>query len=166
MRGTYIIIALILVLVFGSLLYLRGEKKEFVTSRAIESLKNPLFIYDIVKYSTKVEVVEEESPKIGMACDPSGLNFGTLPIGFKGHRYINLTNPGENVFRIKMIAYGNISEMISFDKNDLELNPGEELEVTVFLNTSHSILGNYTGEINVISKRAKYPFFDWLTEWI
>jgi hypothetical protein len=55
--------------------------------------------------------------------------------------------------------------MISFDKNYIKLYPGEELKITASLNSSLSKPGNYTGEIDIISKKVRFSFLNPLIEW-
>lgn len=140
------------------------KEKEFVKNKTIEISHGLLFIYQIVKYPTRVEVLEKGEKYVGMEGDPWNLNFGVLPVGINGKRFINLANHDEYTVKVSIVAYGNISRMVSFDRDELKLNPGEELRVTALLNTSLSSPGNYTGEIDVVTKKAKYPFLNPLIE--
>jgi hypothetical protein len=51
--------------------------------------------------------------------------------------------------------------MISFDRNNIILHKGDELKVTVLLNSTLSTrTGNFTGEIDIVSKGIKFSFLE------
>jgi hypothetical protein len=93
--------------------------------------------------------------------DTCNLNFGVIPIGIESRRFLNLVNYKDENYKVEIQAYGNISPMISFDKNDFILHKGDELKITVLLNSTLSKeTGNFTGEINIFSKGAKFSFLE------
>lgn len=132
-------------------------------NKTIEESKDFLFTYKIIRYPTQVEVLSKGEKLIGMEADPWNLNFGVLPKGMNGKRFIDLANPGKNTLKVKIIVRGNISRLVSFDKDEIQLYPGEKLKVTALLNTSLAVPGNYSGEIDIISKKAIHPFFNFLS---
>jgi hypothetical protein len=122
------------------------------------------FVYETVKYSSNVEIIKVENKSnitVGITNNPWDLNFGVIPIGILSKRFINLANGKEEIYKVEIHVYGNISPMISFDKNNFILRKDDEVKVTALLNSTLSKeTGKYTGEINIISKRSKIPFFN------
>jgi hypothetical protein len=120
------------------------------------------FVYDIVKYPANVEIVElknESTIPLGMSCESYNLSFGIIPIGVKSKKIINLANDKEEIYKVEIYAYGNISPMVSFDRNNFILKKGDEIKVTVTVDSNLCKKpGKYFGEIDVVSKRARIPF--------
>ena len=60
-------------------------------------------------------------------------------------------------------TYGNISPMVHFSDNHFYILPGNPKNVDIMLETDKNTpLGNYSGEINLVIKRSKYSFIDWI----
>jgi len=139
-------------------------KTSFVTNVTVEKTENPFFVYETINYPTNVRIIKLENKSnitVGIVGDPWNLNFGFVPIGIESRRFINLANYKEQNYRVEIKAYGNISPMISFDKSNIILHKGDELKVTVLLNSTLSPkIGNFTGEIDIVSKGAKFSFLD------
>lgn len=88
-----------------------------------------------------------------------------MPPGSVSYRFLNLVNKDEMDYKILLITEGNISPMVKFDKNDFILHRGENVKITVSLDSSLAPNpGNYTGEVSVISKRPKLLFLNNLME--
>jgi hypothetical protein len=84
-----------------------------------------------------------------------------VPIGSKSIKFLDLANHDEKDYKILINVEGNISPMVTFDKNDFILHKGNNAKIKVSLDSSlTSNPGNYTGEISIISKRPKFSFFD------
>jgi len=134
----------------------------FVINRTVETSENLFFYYEIVRYPSNVMILEQKKTdkiNVGLTGDPWNINFGILSSGMIGERYINLANYKEEPFHVRLVSHGNISSMISFSSNDMVLRKGDEVKLTVFLNTSISTSpGNYTGEIDIITEKSKIPF--------
>jgi hypothetical protein len=161
-----VILAFLSALLIPLIFYENPEnKKEFVKNKTVENSGNLIFIYETVRYPTRVKILDKHEKRVGMEADPWNLNFGVLPVGIGGRRFINLANYGKDVIEVRIVVHGNISRMISFDKNYIKLYPGEELKITASLNSSLSKPGNYTGEIDIISKKVRFSFLNPLIEW-
>jgi len=163
-----IIIPVALALIF--LFYNRPVPKTgLVTNMSVEKSENPLFIYEAIKYPCNVEVIKAEQNKsilIGFTADPWNVNFGILHPDYGGRRFINLANYKDQPYHVKLVCYGNICPMISFSQNDFVLHKGDELQVIVSLQTLPSTeLGNYTGEVDVISEGTKIYFLNKIFGW-
>lgn len=161
------IILIILFFVLFILLSIFPEsevKTSFVTNLTVEKTEDLLFVYETVKYPSNVEIIKlrnKSNITVGITGDPWNLNFGFVPIGIESRRFINLANYKEENYRTEIRVYGNISPMISFDRNNIILHKGDELKVTVLLNSTLSTgIGNFTGEIDIVSKGAKFSFFE------
>ncbi len=137
---------------------------EFVENRTFEVYESPFFIFERVRYPSKVEIVEEgERMLLGFVTDPWNLNFGIIPLGGYGTRNVKIFNSENYSVRVKLYAYGSINPLIKFEKNDLVLKPNETLTINIFLNTTNSTKpGNYTGEIDIVIKKPKYSFLQFL----
>jgi len=134
------------------------EPKEIVNEKTILNYSSLFFNYKIIRYPTRVEVIKpEENINVGVVTDPWNLNFGYIPgNGSSVKRYIGILNEDKKYSTVKLKAYGNISSLINFSKNDFVLN--ESAAVEVILNTTFAEIGNYTGEIDIIIKVPKYDF--------
>ena len=158
------ILVLIFILVILGVIFIFNTRFELKTSglvvnRTVETSENLFFYYEIIRYPSNVEILEPKKTdiiNIGITGDPWNINFGILSTGMTGERYINLANYKEEPFHVRLVSHGNISSMISFSSNNMFLHKGDEIKVTVFLNTSLSTQpGNYTGEIDIISEKSK-----------
>jgi len=163
MKKSLILVIFIVIFLFGLLLYKKPVTKTgFVTNMTIEKSENPLFFYEITKYPSNVEIISSESGtshRVGITGDPWNVNFGVLQPGINGKRFINVANYKERTYHVKLVSYGNISQMISFSEKDFILYKGDEKKITVFLNSSLSTgFGNYTGEIDITSESTNIPF--------
>jgi len=167
MKNIPMIILIILFFVLFILLSIFPEsevKTSFVTNLTVEKTEDLLFVYETVKYPSNVEIIKlrnKSNITVGITGDPWNLNFGFVPIGIESRRFINLANYKEENYRTEIRVYGNISSMISFDRNNIILHKGDELKVTVLLNSTLSTrTGNFTGEIDIVSKGAKFSFLE------
>ncbi len=164
-------ILLIILIILFFLLFLRvfyfpepKIKTNFITNLTVEKTENPFFIHETIKYPTNVSIIklmDKSNITVGMTVDPWNLNFGVVPIGVESRRFINLANYKEENYKVEIHAYGNISPMISFDRNNIILHKNDELKITVSLNSTLSTeIGNFTGEIDIVSKGAKFSFLE------
>jgi len=167
-----ILIIAIVLLAILSLLFLLPKKPKttasFITNRTFERSEDMLFIREIVKYPTNITIISPENPSkipVGIVGDPWNLNFGVFPIGINGKRFVNVANYNEPISKIKLVCYGDICSMITFDKNDFILHKGDEAKITVHLNTSLSSPGSYSGEIHILSEIPKTSFISVLLGW-
>jgi hypothetical protein len=139
------------------------EPAEFVNNKTVGSFSTIFFDYEIFRYPSNVEIKRVDTTKenitLGFATEPWNINFGAIPgNGTFVQRNIVLSNPKSKDFRVILKAYGNVSGMISFSKNDFVLKPNEKASIDISLNSSNMELGNYSGEIDVIVQKAIYNF--------
>jgi len=170
MNKLFILVIVLTIFIFIFIFYSRPVSKAgFVTNVSIERSENPLFIYEIIKYPSNVEIIQTEPNKsvlVGITADPWNINFGILHPSYGGKRIINIANYKDQPYHVRLVVYGNISSMVSFSKDDLVLHKGDEVQISVLLNTSSSTKpGNYTGEIDVISEGTKIPFLGKILRW-
>jgi len=139
-------------------------KKDFVKNMTTEKNVGLFFVYETVKYPSNVEIIKLENKSnitLGITGEPWNLNFGVIPVGIESRRFINLANKNEEIFRVEIYLYGNISPMVSFDRNNFILRKGDEVKVTALLNSTLSGgTGKFMGEIDIVSRRARIPFFN------
>lgn len=139
--------------------------QDYVKTVTTERRENILFIYEIIKYPTYVEIIDKDSDlSIGISLDPWLIDFGKINEGMSERRYINIKNDKDYIYKARLTSFGNISKMITFGKNNFLIESNEALNVSVSLNAMTP--GNYTGEINIVLKRFKYPIFNWLLKWM
>lgn len=158
-----LVIVILAIALFVSAIQDPPEPKEFVENMTVSNYQNLLFNYEIIRYPSNVELVSvsniEEAVMLGFAIEPWNINFGIIPSdGSYGTRSIDFTNSEEIDRRIILKAYGDISSMVVFSKNDFILKPGEDVSVDVFLYSRDYDAGNYSGEIDVIIKKPIYNF--------
>jgi len=167
MKKILVILLIILFFVLFVLLSIFSEpevKTNFVKNETVEKKEDLFFVYETVMYPSNVQIIRLENKSnitIGITGDPWNLNFGVIPIGIESRRFLNLVNYKDENYKVEIQAYGNISPMISFDKNDFILHKGDELKITVLLNSTLSKeTGNFTGEIDIFSKGSKFSFLE------
>ena len=100
--------------------------------------------------------LDEEKVKIGVATQKYELNFGTVPHGVTVRKVIKLRNNEPRPAKIKFKACGSIKPFITFQENDVVLNPSEYREFEVSFNAGR--VGNFTGAVDVIIKVPRYDF--------
>ena len=153
------------ILFFGTMIFLRTisnnlkEPKVLVENMTVLTKSDLFYDYEITKYPSKVEVIDLKSGKkrnvIGISTDLIIFNFGIMPVGENQViKTMTFNKTDDMKVKVNLVAFGNISDMISFSKNNFYLN--DEDKVFVFLNlTENTHLGNYTGEIDAIIKKEK-----------
>jgi hypothetical protein len=164
-------LALIFIILFGGIVFIgtiflldnfsisQMEPRFFVKNRTVLTSSDIFYDYKIIKYPSKVEIIDlkpgELVDLVGISTESWIFNFGIVPVGdnyVKKTMVLNGTDYQEVM--VNLIVFGNISEMVSFSKNNFPLE-GDEI-VFVFLNVTEDIKpGNYTGEIDVIMKKEK-----------
>jgi hypothetical protein len=162
-----LVVVLILVLFFLSK-NIRLSVKGFVTNATFDKSEDPIFKYEVIKYPCNFEIKKirpQEEILIGVTVETWNLNFGTIPAGNRARRYIVLTNNKDERVKVNFNVYGNITPMISFSKNNFLISKNENLTITVSLITTNTTSpGNYSGEIDVVTKIPKYNFSQRLLE--
>jgi hypothetical protein len=157
---------IIVALIIGGIFFLlQGppEPKEFVENRTFETFENLLFKYEITRYPSNVSIVSQtgENVTVGIVTDPWNLNFGRIPIQediYGTRRFVILTNKEEDA-KVEFKAYGSISPLVNFSKNNFILRTDENVTVDVTIQMSKDINpGNYLGEIDIVIIKPKYGF--------
>jgi hypothetical protein len=161
-----VILAIIVlaVIVFGYSLGGPLEPKDFVSNKTYSNYSNVLYSYEILRYPSNVEIMNldlrKENATLGFVTDSWNINFGSIPgNGTYVKRNVEFSNRKDSPSKIELRAYGNISSHVSFSQNDFILNPGDKVSVDIYLFSNSTKSGNYTGEIDVIAKKAIYNFF-------
>lgn len=142
------------------------SSEEYVKNATITKDEDALFVYQTFRYPAQIEIVEANTTgmKVGISGDTWRLDFGKIYETMGVKKYISLVNPEENEYKIKMSSIGNISQLVSFGKNNFIVEKGTSMNISVSVKGTAS--GNYTGEVVATLKRFKYHFFDWLLRWI
>jgi len=139
------------------------EPEEFVKNKTVVNYSTLFFKYEILKYPSSVEILAlesiNESTVLGFVTEPWNLDFGIIPgNGSFVTRNIEIANPGEKNNKIILKAYGNISPLVVFSRNNFILKPKEKVSIDIFLYSKNSDPGNYSGEIDVIAQKGIYNF--------
>ena len=161
-----LVTVLVLFLIINHFFIFSFESTHPVQNYTVVYDEDLFFTYEINKYSTSVEIsnVTEPNISIGFSLEPSSLSFGMVPTGGNiGRRFLTLNNIQQDKAKILFVVYGNISPMVYFSDNDFYLPPEIVKDVGIMLETNKDTpVGDYSGEINLIVKRSKYTFMDWL----
>lgn len=161
MKKKIIIFAIVLIIFLFILTREPAEPKEFVNDKVVLNYSNLFFNYKIIRYPTSVNIVPftVENIEVGIVTDPWNLKFGDIPgNGSYVKRYVNVKSFEEKYNIIKLKAYGNITPLVNFSKNDFVLGENESYAIEVNLYTNLFKIGSYNGEIDVIIKVPKYEF--------
>ena len=136
------------------------QPKEFVKNRTYEKYSDMFYDYEIIRYPSGAEILALEAPNqdvtLGFTLDPWNLDFGAVPgNGSYAKRFVNLTNAQSDT-KVFLRAYGNITPMVGFSKNDFTLRKGEESVIEIYFRTDSFGSGRYEGEIDVVVQKPKY----------
>ncbi len=172
-----LVISIIAIIFLSSLLISYDQRRspnqtEFVNNMTFENSTDLFFYYGTTKYPASVQVrnvkPEDSSIVIGLSVDPWYLGFGIIPSGGNfGKRSLILTNTQDRDTKVNFRVYGNISQMVSFSKDNFVLHSSDSITINVFCRTTGTTPeGNYTGEIDIIVKYPKYEFMYNFLNWI
>ena len=139
------------------------EPRDYVQTETFANFSNIFFDYEIFRYPSNVQIRDINDPSgnvtWGVVTDPWNINFGVIPgNGTVVQRNMVLTNKKDSDSLISLKAYGNISDKITFSKNDFVLKTGENQSIDIFFSSNMTEYGNYTGEIDIVVKKAIYNF--------
>ncbi|MCK5452665.1 MAG: hypothetical protein KAI51_04450, partial [Candidatus Aenigmarchaeota archaeon] len=138
------------------------EPDSLVTDHTVLYDDNLFFTYEISKYPTSVEIsnIEGQNISIGFSLESTSLDFGVVPTGGAiGMRFLTLKNTQDDTAKMLFFAYGNISSMIHYNDNNFHLKPEVTKDIEIMLKTDKNTpVGDYSGEINLVVKRARYNF--------
>ena len=155
----FLIFLIVGIFIFSSVPLL--QPNEFVTNKTFERKQSLFFNVEINRYPTKVQVMNYTKEKItvGVNVDPWNLNFGIVPIGKNyASRFINLFNSNKKDVKVILKVYGNISEFVTFSKNNFYLKPNQSVTIKINFNAENASIGNYSGEIDVIIIKPIFNF--------
>lgn len=163
---TITIIITIFIIFAYALVSLNSSKEEvttFVTERTVSTKEDMLFNYDIIKYPSSAQVVDttmnDTKIQLGVNIDPTGINFGIMPgNGSFSKRFVNLTNTEDKDVKVFIEAFGSIEPYVNFSMNGFVLRGKEKVVVKASFYTTEATIGNYSGEIDIITKKPKYDF--------
>ncbi len=163
-------VLLLIVLVATLVIFLftisNPPRAEFVKNMTSESYGDLFFTYQVTRYQSDAEVSNNQTV-VGITIDPWNLNFGIISSGGGGRRSIVLSNMQEKASRVDMQAYGNITPMVEFKKNNFVLHSNENVTVEIrFRAANNTAVGNYTGEIDVVIRKPRYDFLYGLLGWL
>ncbi|MBD3155774.1 MAG: hypothetical protein GF368_03910 [Candidatus Aenigmarchaeota archaeon] len=133
--------------------------EDFVDNVTYDHKSGIFHDYSIIRYPARASIVDlrtgDNRNLIGISTESWVLDFGIAPIGNNTvkKKMTLSTKEGEGA-NIKLEAFGNISEMVNFGRNNFHLE-GKDT-IFVFLNVTENIeVGNYTGEVDVIIRHKK-----------
>jgi hypothetical protein len=107
--------------------------------------------------------VENDTITVGVSADRNELNFGVVIQNMSVTKFLNIENKDVAVKEC-VVSYGDIGPLINVPENSFVLSTGESKAVT--LHFSGSELGNYTGEVDVITKKPKFGFMEFLLPYV
>jgi hypothetical protein len=162
------IVAVLIVIVMFFFIASMGpfEPKEFVSEREVLNSSSMIFSYNIIRYPTSAEVLQYsgENISMGFVTDPWNIKFGSvIGNGTTVKRFIGIKSSAGKYSRINIRAYGNITPMVGFSKNNFILSENESVAIEVMFDTQNASYGNYSGEIDVVSKTPKYNLLQIIT---
>jgi hypothetical protein len=140
-----------------------SEPEIFVKNRTVENYSTFFFNYEILRYPSSVEIMPiediNETVVLGFVTDSWNLNFGIIPgNGSYVTRTIQVANKEEVDNEVFLRVYGNITPLVAFSRNSFILKPDEKASIEIFLYSKNSEPGNYSGEIDILSKKPIYNF--------
>jgi hypothetical protein len=166
MKNAFVAILIIVLIFFFMASIGPFEPRDFVKEREVLNSSSMLFSYNIIRYPTSAEVLEYngENISMGFVTDPWNIKFGSvIGNGTTVKRYISIRNVVSGYSRVTIKAYGNISPMVSFSRSNFVLTGNESLAIEVLFDTQNASYGNYSGEIDVVSKTPKYDLLQIIT---
>lgn len=132
-----------------------------------------LFTENIIRYPASVNITKVNtseinmsqniSTRLGLAPTADDINFGNILLYMRSTRVLTLTNNGKKAAKVKIYAYGNISDMLIYKKERI-IEPNSESRIKLMLNATTP--GIKKGEIDLVIKSPKYFFvepFVWLS---
>jgi hypothetical protein len=117
--------------------------------------ENLFYRFSVWKYPVKMYVVPEGNTSIylGVSVEKTELNFGIVPLNSRVVKFINVSNSNEREIWVRVVCKGNVTRFLKFER-EFKLKPGDVKTLQIEANAIK--LGNFTGEINVISIIPKF----------
>jgi hypothetical protein len=160
----FIILILLVFFLFILISYKKPlATKKFITNKTVEKSEDIFFMYETIKYPALAYIKglnnDSSDVKVGISGETWHLNFGFIPVGINQVKFFDLYNPRDIEIKVDIVTYGNISSIVSFDKNNFIIKPNETTKISIFLNTSKVIVpGEYVGEVDLNTIKPKYKF--------
>lgn len=129
-----------------------------IDNKTVKVYENSIMRYEIIKYPSNVTVFsvgKEDDIVVGLTKDPDNLNFGIIPEGGSGKRFVRLYNNKEIASKVKIVTFGNISDLITIGTNNAIIGRNDSIGIDLILDASAGT-GNYTGEIDLIIIEPKF----------
>jgi hypothetical protein len=136
----------------------RFRAEEFVWNVTRIQKKTPFITYEITRYPSNISIVAVNNISLGFVTDPWNLNFGKVTKGGNITRYISIKNKEEKKVLVKLEGKGNISKILSFEKNKFILNGGENINISITAVTKDVDVGIYAGEVDVTIEKPNFDF--------
>jgi hypothetical protein len=102
----------------------------------------------------------------GVSVDSDKLDFGRIQSNLSGiTKSLDIAYPFRTgSVKICVIAQGDIKQFLETPNREFIMSSGEKKEVQIRF--SGSMIGNFTGEVDVLAKKPKYGFLDLLLPWV
>lgn len=135
----------------------------FAKEASFNNCTDLLFNDEITRYPSSATVMvyspEDDRVTLGFVVDPFNLNFGVVPYGDNYiTRFVMLKNLKDDAVKVSFRSFGNISRFVNYSMNDFILDNGESATVDIRFLAKDAVVGNYTGQIDVIVKKPTHEF--------
>jgi|GEM_PF-3830424 hypothetical protein len=128
-----------------------------LTQIKIEKASDLFYDYEIFRYPVRARVLKGVFD-IGINANPNTLDFGELPLGSKGKKFIWLNNSEKEV-KVEIKIFGEINPFLKIDEKSFELKSKESKLIQIEFYALKE--GNFTGELDILIKKPKYPISLW-----
>ncbi len=158
-----IVAALFLIFLYQGYAYANAYwfRPGYVSNVTVDKTGDLLFNYEITRYPSAVEVktIQPDSNiTLGFVTDPWNLNFGIVPFnGSYEKRQVVLFNSNDEKVKVSVVAFGGISPLVDVPGNDIVLGAKQTADMGIYLRTYTYPEGNYSGEIDIVVKKAWNP---------
>lgn len=107
--------------------------------------------------------VENQTLNMGLSTDTDKLDFGVVSQNQTVRKFLNFGSQYP-VLKACVVSYGGISQFITVDRQSFSIAEGETGES--MLEFSSPDVGNFTGEVDMITKRPKFDLLAPLLPWV
>jgi hypothetical protein len=104
-----------------------------------------------------IETIESNfivAQNTGFDLTPGYMNFGSIVTNNSAERKLTITNNFNKKIKVKINPKENLKENLVISNQSFELNPLESKKIIFTLFTTNLPKGNYSGQIEIISKRV------------
>ncbi len=131
------------------------------------AMLSAMFIYNNIDrsetvYPLNMQIISSEGNdmKFGISVDSELLNFGRMAEGSAAEKLVTIRNPENAPVKIHISSRGDISEYISFEKNDFVLNKNQEEKV--YIRAEGRDEGNFTGSLTIMASTVGVGLMEWM----